>query len=57
MAKSPNVRGHKLKIGKPRNGQVSGSCSCGGWSGTGTTPAEIEQKWNDRHINKFDTLR
>lgn len=57
MAKAPNVRGHKLKVGKPRGGKVSGSCSCGGWQGTGTDAADLQQKWSKNHINKFDTLR
>lgn len=57
MAKAPNVRGHKLKVGKPKGGKVTGTCSCGGWQGVGANPAEIERKWNTNHINKFDTLR
>ena len=57
MSKMPSVRGHKLKIGKPKNGRVAGSCSCGGWIGVGASPQEIQEKWNKNHINKFDNLR
>lgn len=57
MAQMPNVRGHKLKIGKPKDGKMEGRCSCGGWKGTGTTRDEVQAKWNRTHINKFDTLR
>lgn len=53
----PNVRGHKLKIGKPKNDRVSGKCSCGGWVGTAANAQDLERLWNQRHINKFDTLR
>lgn len=50
------VRGHKLKLGKPRNGKVTATCSCGGWTATGTV-AEVTQKWNKNHISKFDNYR
>jgi hypothetical protein len=56
MAKAPNIRGHKLKVGKPKDGKVTATCSCGGWTGTGTV-AEVTEKWNKRHVNKFDNLR
>lgn len=46
------VRGHKLKIGKPKDGKVTGRCTCGGWIGVGTK-AEVEQKWSKNHISKF----
>jgi len=57
MAQMPNVRGHKLKIGKPKQGKVTARCSCGGWIGTGKDTAEVQDKWSKNHINKFDTLR
>lgn len=56
MAKAPNIRGHKLKVGKPKDGKVNASCSCGGWKASGTV-AEVTGKWNKNHVNKFDTLR
>jgi hypothetical protein len=56
MAKAPNIRGHKLKVGKPKDGKVTATCSCGGWTGTGTV-TEVTEKWNKRHVNKFDNLR
>lgn len=52
----PSIRGHKLKIGKPKDGRVTATCSCKGWTATGTV-AEVTDKWNKRHVNKFDTLR
>lgn len=53
MAQMPNIRGHKLKIGKPKDGKMIGSCSCGGWIGTGTSRDEVQQKWSKSHVSKF----
>ena len=57
MAKAPNIRGHKLKVGKQKGNTVSGSCSCGGWNGSGASREELQQKWSKNHVNKFDTYR
>jgi hypothetical protein len=58
MAKMPNFRGHKLKIGKPgKDGKMAGTCSCGGWKGTGTTRDQIQKLWNEKHVNKFDSWK
>lgn len=54
MAQMPNIRGHKLKIGKPdKNGKMQGRCSCGGWLGFGDTRDEVQQKWSKSHVSKF----
>ena len=50
------VRGHKLKLGKPKNGIVDARCTCGGWKATGTA-TEVTLKWNKNHISKFDNYR
>jgi len=58
MAKMPSFKDHKLKIGKPgRDGKMSGKCSCGGWTGTGKTRDEVQNLWNTKHINKFDSWK
>ena len=50
------VRGHKLKLGKVKDGQSNATCSCGGWKASGTV-AVVTEKWNKNHVNKFGNLR
>jgi len=52
------VAGHQLKITKRPDGkQVVGACSCGKYTTFGATERIVRDRWNKKHVNKFDNWK
>lgn len=52
------VKGHQLKLTtSPDRGQVVGTCSCGEYTTFGKTERIVRDRWNKKHVNRFDNWK